>query len=247
MNQPEQTAFYQGQLDVFCAAYAVLNALRFLHGIRPLEARRLLHEALCDVARDPEIFQAVLDQRTDYITWVDAMLERQIRQGGLCAEAPFAAAPRPALCAESSAPSPRPDVPVVPSPDADTIWHTLADWLAGGADRCALFQFIRFPPVGRGSIRHWTCCAGVEGRELVLYDCSREPGALTRIARGRLIADETARAPETVLVPPHTIRLVWTRLARGCRETAHRPYERVSRREDRRALGVMRKNAGGNQ
>ena len=45
MKQPERSAFYQGQLDVFCAAYAVLNALRLLHGLRPLEARLLLHEA----------------------------------------------------------------------------------------------------------------------------------------------------------------------------------------------------------
>lgn len=233
MNQPERAPFYQGQLDVFCAAYAVLNALRLLHGVRPLEARRLLHEALRAAARDPELFQAVLEQRTDYVGWVDAMLERQVQQGGLRVETPFAEAAKPAVCAEHDAPpSPRPDEPAggmaaaPSSPDAETIWRTLAGWLEEGEGRCALFQFIRFPPVGRGSIRHWTCCAGVENRELVLYDCSREPGALTRIARSRLIADETARAPETVLIPPHTVRLVRSRLAPGSRESRMKTPEK---------------------
>lgn len=202
MKQPERSAFYQGQLDVFCAAYAVLNALRLLHGLRPLEARRLLHEALLDIARDPAVFRAALDQRTDYVEWVDAMLEREIRKGGLLVQTPFARAPmQPPVQADGE-----------PGPDPETLWRTLTVWLAGGETRCAIFQFIRFAPVGRALIRHWTCCADVEDEELVLYDCSREPGALTRIARCRLIADETARAAETVLILPHTVRLVRSRL-----------------------------------
>ncbi len=227
MKQPERSAFYQGQLDVFCAAYAVLNALRLLHGLRPLEARLFLHEALRDIARDPIVFQTALDQRTDYVEWVDAMLERQIRRGGLCVHAPFARAPRPGLGIDGGTPSPwrasgkdnagAPEQASgqagdAPGPDPETLWRTLTAWLTGGEARCALFQFIRFAPVGHGLIRHWTCCSGVEDEELVLYDCSREPGALTRIARCRLITDETARAAENVLIPPHTARLIRSRL-----------------------------------
>ena len=37
---------YQGQLDVFCAAYAVINAMRHINATRLLTCRAILHEAL---------------------------------------------------------------------------------------------------------------------------------------------------------------------------------------------------------
>ena len=57
---------YQGQLDVFCAAYAVINAMRHINATRLLTCRAILHEALLDAARDEESFCALLEQRTDY-------------------------------------------------------------------------------------------------------------------------------------------------------------------------------------
>ena len=47
---------YQGQLDVFCAAYAVINAMRHINATRLLTCRAILHEALLDAARDEESF-----------------------------------------------------------------------------------------------------------------------------------------------------------------------------------------------
>ena len=70
---------YQGQLDVFCAAYAVINAMRHMNATRLLTCRAILHEALLDAARDEESFCALLEQRTDYVDWVDAMLSRHRR------------------------------------------------------------------------------------------------------------------------------------------------------------------------
>ena len=58
---------YQGQLDVFCAAYAVINAMRHMNATRLLTCRAILHEALLDAARDEESFCALLEQRTDYV------------------------------------------------------------------------------------------------------------------------------------------------------------------------------------
>ena len=74
---------YQGQLDVFCAAYAVINAMRHINATRLLTCRAILHEALLDAARDEESFCALLEQRTDYVDWVDAMLTRLEKQGSL--------------------------------------------------------------------------------------------------------------------------------------------------------------------
>ena len=90
---------YQGQLDVFCAAYAVINAMRHINATRLLACRAILHEALLDAARDEEQLSAILDQRTDYVDWVDAMLARLEKQGS-------AAAP------PLSDPFPRPERPI---------------------------------------------------------------------------------------------------------------------------------------
>ena len=80
---------YQGQLDVFCAAYAVINAMRHINATRLLTCRAILHEALLDAARDEESFCALLEQRTDYVDWVDAMLTRLEKQGSLLTARPF--------------------------------------------------------------------------------------------------------------------------------------------------------------
>ena len=80
---------YQGQLDVFCAAYAVINAMRHMNATRLLTCRAILHEALLDAARDEESFCALLEQRTDYVDWVDAMLSRLEKQGALLTARPF--------------------------------------------------------------------------------------------------------------------------------------------------------------
>ena len=92
---------YQGQLDVFCAAYAVINAMRHINATRLLTCRAILHEALLDAARDEESFCALLDQRTDYVDWVDAMLSRLEKQGSLLTARPF-----PTHFPGPSAPSP---------------------------------------------------------------------------------------------------------------------------------------------
>ena len=106
---------YQGQLDVFCAAYAVINAMRHINATRLLTCRAILHEALLDAARDEESFCALLDQRTDYVDWVDAMLSRLEKQGSLLTARPF-----PTHFPGPSAPSPA------------VLWDAIADWLRRG-------------------------------------------------------------------------------------------------------------------
>lgn len=54
-----------------------------------LTCRAILHEALLDAARDEESFCALLEQRTDYVDWVDAMLTRLEKQGSLLTARPF--------------------------------------------------------------------------------------------------------------------------------------------------------------
>ncbi len=67
--------FYQGKIDTFCALYAVLNSFLLTHSIRTLKARSLFNETLMELAKDPDLFQQVLDQTTDYFEVVDSMIE----------------------------------------------------------------------------------------------------------------------------------------------------------------------------
>ena len=82
--------FHQGKLDVFCAMYAVLNALQLTHNVRTLQARDIFHETLLQLAASPEAFRSVLHQKTDYVPLVDGMLKVQAHTFPLRVEAPFA-------------------------------------------------------------------------------------------------------------------------------------------------------------
>ena len=137
---------YQGQLDVFCAAYAVINAMRHINATRLLTCRAILHEALLDAARDEESFCALLEQRTDYVDWVDAMLSRLEKQGSLLTARPF-----PTHFPGPSAPSPA------------VLWDAIADWLRRGERNAVLLQFVRILYPTEAVIRHWTCCNDVVG------------------------------------------------------------------------------------
>ena len=171
---------YQGQLDVFCAAYAVINAMRHINATRLLTCRAILHEALLDAARDEESFCALLDQRTDYVDWVDAMLSRLEKQGSLLTARPF-----PTHFPGPSAPSPA------------VLWDAIADWLRRGERNAVLLQFVRILYPTEAVIRHWTCCNDVVGDTLMLFDSSIEPGALHQLSRESLISPERFSSSRT--------------------------------------------------
>lgn len=188
---------YQGQLDVFCAAYAVINAMRHMHATRLLSCRTLLHEALLDAAGDEDFFKAVLDQRTDYVDWVDAMLGRLEKQGSLLAARPFPTS------------FPGPD-----APPPDVLWEEIAAWLRKGERNAVLLQFVRVLYPTDAIIRHWTCCNEVIGDTLMLFDSSIEPGSLHQLDRRSLITDPVLDGPGKVLIVPYTLRFLRPRMGR---------------------------------
>ena len=191
---------YQGQLDVFCAAYAVINAMRHINATRLLTCRAILHEALLDAARDEESFCALLEQRTDYVDWVDAMLTRLEKQGSLLTARPF-----PTHFPGPGAPSPA------------VLWDAIADWLRRGERNAVLLQFVRILYPTEAVIRHWTCCKDVVGDTLMLFDSSIEPGALHQLSRESLISDPADDGPGKILIVPYTIRFLGPRLQGGKR------------------------------
>jgi hypothetical protein len=167
--------FYQGKLDVFCAIYAVLNGLRLTHGLRTLQARDILHETLLALADNKAALKIVLDQQTDYIPLVDAMLQVHSINYPMRVETPFL----PPTDEENGA---------VPGPEE--TWQAIHDWLDGSLRRAVLVRFFRYlqpdePPVNR----HWSTISHLENGSLRLYDASHEPDAIQRIGKHEFVTN----------------------------------------------------------
>ena len=80
---------HQGDIDVFCAAYAVINAVRKIHGTRLLICRDLLRDALMEIASDTDCFWYILTQQISHEIWLDKSLQMCARRGLIDFVVPF--------------------------------------------------------------------------------------------------------------------------------------------------------------
>ena len=185
--------FYQGKLDVFCAIYAVLNGLRLTHGLRALKARDILHETLLALADNKAAFKAVLDQQTDYIPLVDAMLQVHSINYPLRVQAPF---------------PPPEEGGGVPGPEE--TWQAIHAWLDGSLRRAAVFRFCRYLlPEEQPANRHWSTISHVEDGSLRLYDASHEPEAIQGIGKHEFVTSAAdIRQGQLIYLDPHSLRFI---------------------------------------
>lgn len=186
--------FYQGQLDFFCAAYAVINTLTALYGISLSQARALLASALTDVARHSALWQAMLFNATDFYWLTEYMLLACSKSPTYSIRVfrPFAAAreiPETALdLAQASAHA----LPGSVVTDADIIWPALEEWLpatrvqprAGSAHRAAILRFHRYIRyVSNPVVSHWSVMDCHHAGVFQLRDASKEENALYSLSR----------------------------------------------------------------
>lgn len=208
--------YHQGQLDVFCAVYAVANALRSVHPLGMGQARRLFNDVLLDLSRDADAFRSVLYNATDHDALVRAVLERARRDVlPLRVERPFAASPALRVTGrvdpDASSSVRRghgPDASPQPTPRA--VWEALAGWLCGGPGRAAVLRFHRYLPFkGDPVISHWTAAGIPLGDTLFLHDSSRESNAIHVIERGGFVtAPEHLSDDRLLLVEPRCLYLL---------------------------------------
>ena len=183
----EQKPHFQGRLDVFCAIYAVINALVLTHGLPAGGARTLLHETLLDMADNRELFALQLNQLVEYHDLVDSMLNREVLQRDLLIRTPF------------------PDEEITPK---DEVWNTLSRWLAHSG-RAAVLRFVRPLTVpGDLEIRHWSTARSVDGERIELFDCSREETAIHEIRYETCLTAPSGLCPGLVYLDPSSIRLL---------------------------------------
>lgn len=184
--------FFQGKLDVFCALYAVLNGLKITHNIGVLPARDILHDTLMHLAEQPEVFRAVLEQRTDYVPLVDTMLSVQCKTRPLHVEQPF------------------PLLTTAPQPSGAHVFARCAQWLAVDTKHAIILRFLRYltpdaPPVNR----HWTTAHLADENSLHLFDCSHEAGAIYSIPRKGFVTHTHDISKDCLLcIEPASIRFI---------------------------------------
>lgn len=184
---------YQGQIDVFCAAYAAINSIRVAKEISLLEARNLLHEALIDIAKDINVFQKVLEQKTDYVFWVDSILQQEAKRGSILTKIAFPHA------------SEKLDGRIT----SNDVWESINTWLSNGEKRSCLFQFIRYLPTKRLFLQHWTCGYNLlyDNTLLLFADSSLEPDSLQYLDKKEL-STTFKNLYDEVILKPYTLRLV---------------------------------------
>ncbi len=206
--------FFQGKIDVFCALYAVLNGLKITHQIRTLHARDIFHEALLGISQNPKVFRAVLDQKTDYIALVDAMLTIQSKKLPLEVSRPFESYDTP------------------PSPEK--VWRALEEWLGPNVyegeshsitgmrkiqqnnmlGRCVIFRFLRYMRADAEPMnKHWTTAHYINDKGLQFFDCSLEESAIYSLKLGQFVTDPKDVCPEILCcIDPSSIRFMAPRL-----------------------------------
>ena len=185
--------FYQGQLDTFCAIYAVLNALRLLRGLKTLKGRDILNDVLISLAGRPKLFREVLTQETDYISLVDSMLQSLEKPYNLKIHSPFSAGS------------------IV---ERDVFWQACMDWMGQEngsiSGKTMVFRFMRYLIPGKEPLnRHWTTLEYINDRHLRLFDSSHEAEAILSIPKDGCVTEKALVDKDRLLyVQPDSIRFI---------------------------------------
>lgn len=203
MIKVKMKPIYQGKLDNFCAAYAVLNALKLVRNISTAQARVVLNEMFYHEAKNPEEWLKILNHETTYQSLVKRMLERWSSTYGYKTFCPFDPLDSQNFIskikqnifgknAESTAQA---------EVDKDLLWDTLMKYTKE-RESTVVLRFCRFLPHQVGPIvDHWTTLIKITDDTMHFFDCSLEPSGWYTIPRQKLYV-----APFGTL-PPQSIGL----------------------------------------
>ena len=186
--------FYQGQLDFFCAIYAVINALTALYGISLTQGRALFATILSDISQHSELWHATLENGTDF-HWLVEHMALACQKGTSCpvrVHRPFAAVrdiPESAAdldfaqkftdggCSAAYSSFNRSHI----------LWEKMEEWLlctpvkprAGTLRHVALLRFHRYIPfVETPIVSHWSVADYHHNGIIYLRDASKEENAV---------------------------------------------------------------------
>ena len=216
--------YYQGQLDFFCAIYAVINALTALYGINLAQSRALLASILGDLSTYPELWRTTLENRTDF-HWLTAHMLYACGKGISCPvqtfrpfavqrEIPESAANldhAQAYCDEEYA-------GLVRGTLAPQIWAAFEDWLpetreqprAGCAKRVVILRFHRYMQfLDTPIVSHWSVVDHYHKGVFHLRDASKDEGALYSLDKNvTVFAPELVSGDWNVRVEPESVYFI---------------------------------------
>lgn len=189
-NSVNNEPFYQGQLDVFCAVYAVLNAVKITHNINAILARNILHNAIMELALQPEVLSSVLEQKTDYIFLVDKVLASIMQVFPLKVEKPF------------------PQMNNLPSPEH--LFNSCEAWLSKGVYRAVILRYLQYRNAEQRAInKHWTTVHVVENNILHFFDCSHKKHVILQAKLSEYTTDlNKISADRLMYIQPSSIRFI---------------------------------------
>lgn len=193
--------FYQGQLDFFCAAYAVINAMTALYGIKLSQARALLASALSDVSRQPDLWLATLYNETDFHWLTDYMLLACNKSTSYPMRVfrPFAEKREIPETAINLAEAKTFITPCATANGSGEIWSALESWLpdtrvqprAGSARKVVILRFHRYIRyMNKPVVSHWSMADCHHAGILTLRDASKEENALYSLDREMTVFSE---------------------------------------------------------
>ncbi len=160
--------FFQGTVDTFCAAYAVLNALQITHGIKAYQGRELLTKLLLALSKDEIIFTRILCLKTDYIAMTDAFMDCCVKDYPLKITKPFQDR----------------------NPSMDEFWQEMKEQLDAEAHKTAIFQFEkRIATSDSPLFAHWSTAWEIRDDEFRLFDSSPELNAMNVLYRNKCSFD----------------------------------------------------------
>lgn len=185
-------SFYQGNLDSFCAVYAVLNALGITHGLTLSNAVPLFREILLHMSADTQRWYDTVHNATDFLWLVEDALEIARFRGYLLdVERPWAGKSARGPCTEK------------------LCWREMRLWLSpvGAHANTVIFRFHRFLPGHETPvISHWTVGETIENDTLILCDSSHEPRATRTIhSREFRVRREKIDEKSPILIDPDTL------------------------------------------
>lgn len=217
--------YYQGQLDFFCAIYAVINALTALYGLNLSQARALLATILSDISTHPGLWHATLLNKTDFHWLVEHMLIACVkghsypvgafRPFTLDRELPEAAADLKNARVYIETPY---DYDLRKPEKAPVLWKAFTDFLprlesrpkAGTARRVAILRFHRYMRfVEDPVVSHWSVADSHYNDLLYLRDASKEESALYSLDPAvTVFAPELISDTHTVRIEPESIYFI---------------------------------------
>ncbi len=178
--------YYQGQLDLFCAIYSVINAISLTKRIRFETARTMFSDTILKMSENREHFSKQLTHDVEYYDLVDEMLEREKDRYNIKFSAPFANK----------------------KVKSHLAFEAISEWLK--FDRTAVI--IRFERVlalpNDPRINHWTTLQDAKDGELIFFDCSRDDGAIHSISNFEFITDKKELKHGLIYVDLDSVRFV---------------------------------------